>query len=169
GALGFETMERSGITLTSHRHYTTTMIIISSNPLPLSIMNQLQEAHVAIEEKYKKEIDNEALIQDIPSQKIFNIMTVSSLKVELKGFIKIHDQNIKKAQNKSSISRNIRSNLALLSEFNQFATGANVPITLVSLIDFLKSKNIPSDVIARMVMTAYAHNILFADIFDDTL
>jgi hypothetical protein len=160
GAMGFETMERQGISLTSHRLEFSDMIVISKDTPPLMIFDQMTGSHRVIEEKFRDDISNPLMIQEIDEKSIENILASNGFKIGLKGYNKINKGKNNRLKNRNSVSRTIRSNLSLLDEFADITDEAMVPITLQSLMDYLETEGLNKEIASRLILVAYQYEVI---------
>ncbi|MHA2254083.1 MAG: hypothetical protein ACXAD7_27270, partial [Candidatus Kariarchaeaceae archaeon] len=164
---GFETMERSGLSITSHKGEVSTLIIISGEQLPLCILDQVKNGHIAIEKEFKNKISNEALIEGVHPDLIEDRMERNYLKISLKRNLKINSSKFQKVQKMSSITRNIRSNMKVMKEFWETTAAANVPITLKILNEYLIGEGISREIVSKMFILSYGHELIEADYYEE--
>jgi hypothetical protein len=159
-AKGFETMERQGISITSHRADVSDMIIISKKPIPMIIFEQVEEAHIDIEKKFEKRITNPVMIYEIGVKDINDILVANGFKVDLKAYLQIDKKQIEKLKDSPKLSRNIRNNLGYLRNIADMVEEADLPLTLNSLVEYLLSNNINKDTAARLIIVSYKNKII---------
>ncbi len=159
GERGFETMERSGLSITSHKLDLITIVVLSNINLPNVIKQQIEEVHYVLEEKYSEYLNDPLQLSLIPDSDIESILN-TYIKLSLKDDLSIDVKMIDLVVDNKSISRKIRNDLKLLAELNESITAASVPLTLSTLYEFLNSKSLDREQIYQLISTAYAHGII---------
>ncbi len=157
--MGFEVMERSGLSITMYKGKMVTFIMVSNDVLPEVIKYQIEEAHSAFEKKYSEYSENTQLLNLVHEDDI-NELLGNYIKIALKEDLVINIGKIAKIKDKKSINRSIRNNLRLLTELNKMVEMANLPISLHTLFEFLKSKEIDNELIYQLISTSYAYGII---------
>ncbi len=158
--LGFEHMERAGVSITSHKSDLSTMMVISDAPLPPIILEQLKNGHHAIESKFSKQLMIPERMMDIEPINITNELVSKSLKLNLKEDVIIRTNNLKKLQKRKSISRKIRNDMGLLKKLNKLSDDTHEPLNLEMIIAYLESKNIDHATACRIIYLSYVNFII---------
>ncbi|KKL11283.1 hypothetical protein LCGC14_2547360, partial [marine sediment metagenome] len=158
--LGFEHMERAGVSITSHKSDLSTMMVISDAPLPPIILEQLKNGHHAIENKFSKQLMIPERMMDIEPINITNELVSKSLKLNLKEDVIIRINNLKKLQKRKSISRKIRNDMGALKKLNKLSDDTHELLNLEMILTFLKSKNIDHTTACRIIYLAYVNFII---------
>ncbi len=158
--MGFETMVRSGLSITSHKLQHSTMVLISSEALPQVILDQVEAAHKAVEREYGSDINDSTIINTIEMQEVAEILEENGLKLSLKRPLQINLSTVSSLRSKSSINRLVRSNLDHVAEFYLATEEAEVPVTLASLIDYIDTKVDDRDLVYRIIATLVTHGAL---------
>ncbi|OLS28381.1 MAG: hypothetical protein HeimC2_07270 [Candidatus Heimdallarchaeota archaeon LC_2] len=158
--LGFEHMERAGVSITSHKSDLSTMMVISDAPLPPIILSQLKNGHHAIESKFSKQLLIPDRMMNIEPINITNELISKSLKLNLKEGLIIRTNNLKKLQKRKSISRKIRNEMSELRKLNKLSDDTHELLNLEMILTFLKSKNIDHTTACRIIYLAYVNFII---------
>lgn len=158
--LGFEHMERAGVSITSHKSDLSTMMVISDAPLPPIILEQLKNGHHAIESKFSKQLMIPERMMDIEPINITNELVSKSLKLNLKEDVIIRTNNLKKLQKRKSISRKIRNDMGLLKKLNKLSDDTHEPLNLEMILAYLESSNIDHATACRIIYLSYVNFII---------
>jgi hypothetical protein len=158
--LGFEHMERAGVSITSHKSDLSTMMVISDAPLPPVILEQLEEGHNAIESKFSKQLMIPDRMMDIEPINITNELVSKSLKLNLKEDVIIRTNNLKKLGKRKSISRKIRNDMNALGKLAKLSEDTQEPLNLEMIIAFLESEKIDHSTACRIIYLLYLNFII---------
>ncbi|MDH5402736.1 MAG: hypothetical protein OEY49_09615, partial [Candidatus Heimdallarchaeota archaeon] len=154
---GFETIERQGLSITSHQSNHSKLIFISENELPLVVLDKIKVFHKEIEEFYKTEI-----LRDAPKMMLEEEITIyyekTGLPIPLLQKLRIERKNIKRVTNIRSVSRIIKETIASLPFIYQSKNENLLPVT--EIITLLEEQNLSKELIARSILLAYRNNIL---------
>ncbi|MCE7735605.1 MAG: hypothetical protein GPJ54_12050, partial [Candidatus Heimdallarchaeota archaeon] len=158
--LGFEHMERAGVSITSHKSDLSTMMIISDSPLPPVILEQLELGHQAVESKFSKQLMIPDRMMDIEPVNITNELVSKSLKLNLKEDIIIRTNNLKKLRKRKSISRKLRSDMDSLNKLAKLSDETQEPLNLEMILAFLESEKIDHSTACRIIYLSYVNFII---------
>ncbi|MHA2100899.1 MAG: hypothetical protein ACW99A_19675, partial [Candidatus Kariarchaeaceae archaeon] len=158
--LGFEHMERAGVSITSHKSDLSTMMVISDAPLPPVILEQLEEGHKAIESKFSKQLMIPDRMMDIEPINITNELVSKSLKLNLKEDVIIRTNNLKKLSKRKSISRKIRNDMSALGKLAKLSEDTQEPLNLEMILAFLESEKIDHATACRIIYLSYVNFII---------
>ncbi|MFV2014482.1 MAG: hypothetical protein ACC656_03565, partial [Candidatus Heimdallarchaeota archaeon] len=158
--LGFEHMERAGVSITSHKGDLSTMMVISDAPLPPIILEQLEQGHKAVESKFSKQMMIPDRIMDIEPINITNELVSASLKLNLKEDIILRTNNLKKLQKRKSISRKIRNDMNALFKLAKLSDETQEPLNLEMILAFLESEKIDHSTTCRIIYLSYMNFII---------
>lgn len=158
--LGFEHMERAGVSITSHKSDLSTMMVISDSPLPPIILEQLELGHQAVESKFSKQLMIPDRMMDIEPVNITNELVSKSLKLNLKEDIIIRTNNLKKLRKRKSISRKIRNDMDALNKLAKLSDETQEPLNLEMILAFLESNNIDHATACRIIYLSYVNFII---------
>ncbi len=158
--LGVEVMQRSGLSIISHKNKRSTFIIVAEKPLPESYLKKITIAHQRIEDKFKGFINDAIKIHDIDPEVVKQMLIDSNLNLQLKDFLKIDVSQIPKVQNNNSISRNIRMNFDLFIPLANSLKEAELPLTLEVLVEYLRSKDLILETIYKTIKEGWNYNVI---------
>lgn len=154
GGFGVEILERSGLSLTSHRVEKSTLTIISDQPLPDSLISKASKAHISLHARISHLLDDPVGIQSVPPELVEDEFRSAGFNIHLKERLQINKSAISRIQNRSSLSRAIRKTIALLEEFPEEET------TLEEIFRFLKRKQKNEEIAAKAIVFANAFKII---------
>ena len=154
GGFGVEILERSGLSLTSHRAKKSTLTIISDQPLPDSLVSKASKAHIALHARISHMLDDPIGLQSIPPELVEEEFMAAGFHIHLKERLSINKSAISKIKNKSSLSRTIRKTIMLLYEMPDKET------SLEDIFNFLKQQQKNEEVAAKAIVFANAFKII---------
>ncbi|OLS20966.1 MAG: hypothetical protein HeimC2_35190 [Candidatus Heimdallarchaeota archaeon LC_2] len=154
---GFETIERQGLSITSHKGFNSRLTIISKNELPLILLDQISSSHLEIDSKFRAELTSESgevLDEDFLDQ----VFEISGLNIGVIEKFELNSRNIRKIKRMKSITRNVKDNINSLKQL--FDKETDDPIYVQNVLEFFKSRGMNEDVSARAFLIAYRYNII---------
>ena len=155
---GFETMQRQGLSITSHKGKLTKLIIISDEELPLIMMDKLAKSHTEIEDKFEPVFEDFTGDQ-LPPEDMLGIFENNSIHLAMLDRLTINVRNIRKIMKIKSISRLIKDQIRKLPIlFSESEMGF---LTLDDILEKMEEVlALSSETIARIMLLAYKNEIL---------
>lgn len=161
--IGFETIERSGMSITSHKSHISTIVLISSLKAPNLILEQVQKVQKLVESRYNKHFttseDNTVFEEKI----VFEIFDKCDFKVSLLRNMTINKRNLNRLDKIRSISRIVKSNISQLSEFENSLSNDSKTFTIREVLRYYENLKLNQETIARLILLAYKHGVLNAE------
>ncbi|OLS28196.1 MAG: hypothetical protein HeimC2_08510 [Candidatus Heimdallarchaeota archaeon LC_2] len=161
--IGFETIERSGMSITSHKSEISTIVIISSIKAPNIILEQVQRAQQIVEKKFQNYFsgsNNGNLLED---GKVHEIFEKSEFKVSLLRNLVINHRNLNRINRIRSISRNLKINISLLKKLENSFPDETKSFTIRQIMRFYENQKLNTESIARLILLAYKHGVIIAE------
>ncbi|RMG28551.1 MAG: hypothetical protein D6732_18575 [Methanobacteriota archaeon] len=154
GGFGVEILERSGLSLTSHRAEKSTLTIISEQPLPDSLISKASKGHISLHARISHMLDDPIRMQSIPPELVEREFMAAGFNIHLKDRLTINRTEVSKIKNKSSLSRTIRKTILLLQEFPEETA------TLEEIFSYLKQQQKNEEIAAKAIVFANAFKII---------
>ncbi|MCE7737043.1 MAG: hypothetical protein GPJ54_19310 [Candidatus Heimdallarchaeota archaeon] len=153
---GIQVMENQGLSVTSHKAEFSNFVLISTSSLPMTILDQMKNAHLMIEKKFektmKKRIHNQLKKEDID-----DVFHQTGLKIGLIEGLTINKRNQKKFEKETPNNKDIKLLVSLLANTVDDETSI---FTLSELFDFYNDKGYSQNQAANVILEAYNFGIL---------
>ncbi|MCE7737489.1 MAG: hypothetical protein GPJ54_21545 [Candidatus Heimdallarchaeota archaeon] len=153
---GFETLEREGLSITSHKSDNSTFTLISKQKIPFHMLAQFQQAHIQLEKQFDLDKDRIGGVHQLNADKVEQIMESGGLKLSLLDNFKIDFSKIRQIKKNPSLSRLVRQKIDVINEFNP-SREDNIT-NLNETMEFLKSKGIFIDLASSLISLIYMYN-----------
>ena len=155
---GFETMERTNITITSHKLEHSSLVVISTRTLPFIILDQIKNAHFKLEDEFEAElIENESGLDELSNQIVDSILVSSGFKVDILDNLKIKHSKLNQIRRTSAISRMIRKQIPLITKFEIGLETQDKSFGIHELIRYFRGQNLHYDLIYKIIMILHGH------------
>jgi hypothetical protein len=154
---GFETIERQGLSITSHKGFNSRLTIISKNELPLVLLDQISSSHLEIDTKFRAELTSdsgEVLDENFLDQ----VFEISGLNIGVIEKFELNSRNIRKLKKMKSITRNVKDNINSLKKL--FEEETDDPIYIQNVMEHFASRGMSEEVSARAFLIAYRYKII---------
>lgn len=154
---GFETIERQGLSITSHKGFHSRLTIISANELPLVVLDKISNAHLDIESNFGVELTSdsgEVLNSFLVEQTFEN----SGLNIGIFEELELNTRNIRRMKKIKAVTRNVKDNLESLKQL--FKNAKENPVKVEMILDFFIERGMSDEVSARTFLLAYSYNVL---------
>ncbi|MHA2099858.1 MAG: hypothetical protein ACW99A_14365, partial [Candidatus Kariarchaeaceae archaeon] len=155
--MGFEFIERQGMSLTSHNTDLCSIIIVSKEKLPDIILSQIELAHMYADSKFAKDILNRKYIK---KKKLYNVFNKADFKIALRSKIKIDIRKAKRITRVKSVSLFIQNQISTLLDFVAESGKKQEDFQLEEIISYYEKLDIPHDEIVNIILAAYKHDVL---------
>jgi hypothetical protein len=156
---GFETMERQGLSITSHNGEYSKLIIISDDQLPMIFLKKVKDAHEAIEAKHARTLSS--LIQggrQFESDEIDPIFEQQEIFLNIRENLEFNRRNLRRVQRIRSISRNLKDNISsLLYLYDELDTPST---DLHMIMQYFEDRNTNPETASRAILLAYRYEVL---------
>jgi hypothetical protein len=153
---GIQVLENQGLSITSHKREFSNFIIVSTNSLPTTIMDQMKQAHALIENKYDKNLKRKFSNQFVYDE-VNDIFNEVRLKIDLTENLVVNKENQKRFENETSNHKELKLLVSLLIASEEEETKR---WTLKDLIDFYRVQGYVFNKAADAILTAYNYGIL---------
>ncbi|MCE7737083.1 MAG: hypothetical protein GPJ54_19510 [Candidatus Heimdallarchaeota archaeon] len=154
---GFETIERQGLSITSHKGFNSRLTIISKNELPMVLLDQISTSHIEIDSKFREQLTSdsgEVLDENFLDQ----VFEISGLNIGVIEKFELNSRNIRKLKKMKSITRNVKDNINSLKQL--FDQNKDEPIYIQNVMEFFGDRGMNEEVSARTFLIAYRYNII---------
>ncbi|MFV2016392.1 MAG: hypothetical protein ACC656_13255, partial [Candidatus Heimdallarchaeota archaeon] len=156
---GIQQLKKAGLTISSSKTNTSTIVIISEYDLSPIVLEQIQNSQIMIEEYYADKFSGRDRSRDLMDANIvYQIFDDSGFKIGLKKALQIHEDNIIAIKEDRSIGPTLRFHLGSLRELIPGAEtgGDGGKITnLNTIVSHLKARNVDNKTIGNLVVLAY--------------
>ncbi|OLS28197.1 MAG: hypothetical protein HeimC2_08520 [Candidatus Heimdallarchaeota archaeon LC_2] len=161
GKYGYETLKKSGLTMSSFKTNLSSFIIVSDDDLPEILIGQIQKSQKRLDDIYRVKFDGtdrsrEFLNPDI----VYQTFDESDFKLGIKKKLLLDIDRITNVRYERSIGPNLRFNLGSLKEiFDQLPIGQNL-VTLNQIVSHFESKKLEDKLISNLIILAYKHKLI---------
>lgn len=155
---GIEQMKKSGLSITSHHAAVSSLVVVSTEPLPDVIIDQIIQGHLAVEGRFTNELLDITEMSNIPESEIFSELNAANLKLDLLDGFLINSQLLSHVEQKASIPRTTRKNMQILKKYPK-----TTEVTLSDLYEFLIENLHSNDLAAKVIIFGYTYGIITSD------
>lgn len=161
---GMQELKKSGLTISSSKTNTSTIVIISEYDLLPVVTQQIQNSQIMIEDYYADKFSGQDRSREMMDPNVvYQIFDNSGFKVGLKKALEIHENNIAAIKEDRSIGPTLRFHLGSLKELIPTATilADGTKVTYLSqVVPHLKARNLDDKTIGNLIVLAYENKLL---------
>lgn len=161
---GIQQLKKSGLTISSSKTDTSTIVIISEFDLPPIVLEQIQNSQIMIEDYYADKFSGQDRSRQLMDPSIvYQIFDNSGFKVGLKKALEIHEDSITAIKEDRSIGPTLRFHLGSLKELLTDATigASGEKLTYLNKItSHLKARNLDVKTVSELIVLAYENKLL---------
>jgi hypothetical protein len=162
---GFETMERQGLSITSHKGQYSKLTIISSDVLPLMYLDKIEVVHEMVEQKFGNQLGATSEGDPLDPTLVDTIFEEAGLNLHILNKLFFNRKNIRRIKRIPSISRNLKDNVQALAElYNQ--TNEET-VSIMEILDYFNNKNMSPELSARAILLAFKTRVLIPQVEPD--
>ncbi|OLS20525.1 MAG: hypothetical protein HeimC2_36830 [Candidatus Heimdallarchaeota archaeon LC_2] len=155
---GFQTIEKYGVSITSHHSDQSNIVVVSKQSLPTNILGQIQKSHYEIDKKYGEDYSNISFLRDkLPIHKIFQKY---DFKISLIKKLRINSDNLKEAIKNTLLDPELMRRITILMDYIQINEEHNGDLKLAELMEFYKNQGFSSAERAESIMEAYEKELI---------
>jgi hypothetical protein len=155
--MGFEFIERQGMSLSSHNTEMSSIITVSKEKLPIIMLNQIEQAHTYIDTKFVKDFRNRNLIN---RKKLYEVFEKADFKIALRGKIKINTRKVKRIARVKGISLFVQNQISSFSDLILEYGKEPTYVRLNEIYSFFEKSDLPIDEIANVILVSFKHKVL---------
>ncbi|MHA2254411.1 MAG: hypothetical protein ACXAD7_28990, partial [Candidatus Kariarchaeaceae archaeon] len=158
---GFQTMERQGLSLTSHNSQISVITFISNEPLNKIIMDQIKRVHEAIDNQFESDIVKATIsISSFSPVVIGEIFELSDIKLHLLRGVALDLAKLTELTQNGSNTGSTRTS-ALLRNFVNMPEATAHQLRIDTLMEYLMTtKMMKPEEAARAIIISYEAGIL---------
>ncbi|MHA2276716.1 MAG: hypothetical protein ACXAC2_13155 [Candidatus Kariarchaeaceae archaeon] len=159
---GFQTMERSGVSITSHKGELSILTVISSLPLQKNFLERIKSAHKEIESQFGGPISEPTIsVSSFDPNKIADIFEDCNLKFHLlRGVV------LDVAKLSSILDISSRNDNALLTHLRFIPIGISEDLRINTLLSYFEfDRGLTSAEASRILIIAYEKKVLIPKTF----
>ncbi|MHA2031681.1 MAG: hypothetical protein ACW99Q_20065, partial [Candidatus Kariarchaeaceae archaeon] len=160
---GFEVMEREGVSITSHQGKISNMIIISTEKLPYTVLDQVKIAQQLVETNYKNYFStNRRGVLNLTKDQVRPLLDEAEFKLSLLGSYEFQPNNMKKLLMERSISNSMKRNIKSLLDFDEYYHDGR-QMSFETIGNYFQDKDMPRKMRSRAIILAYIYKILIPE------
>ncbi|MHA2254045.1 MAG: hypothetical protein ACXAD7_27075, partial [Candidatus Kariarchaeaceae archaeon] len=157
---GFEVMQRSNLSITSHKGEFSTLISISNQNIQPVVLDQLKTAHYRIENQFKHVMTTSPLtVTREEEAQIMEFLDETDFKVNLLRNFGIDFRRLRKIDDVKIITKFKRKKIRILNDFPISEIPEGGIRSIDQIYEFLQSKDVKPDVIAQIIIICHAYGV----------
>ncbi len=157
---GFEIMEREGVSITSHQGKISNFIIISTEKIPYTLLDQIKVAQQLIEKKHKDYFStNRRGVLNLKKEQVRPLFEEAGFKISILGNYTLQPNNMKKLLKESSISSSMKNNVKSLLDFDKHYNDAR-QMSFDNIQNYFYERDMPLKMTSRAIILAYRYKII---------
>ncbi|MCH8905911.1 MAG: hypothetical protein IH840_02390 [Candidatus Heimdallarchaeota archaeon] len=160
--IGIETIERSGLSITSFREERHSVLIISHRSINEIVMSQIKTVQDLLEANYYSTATTRDLMTMLDPDKLYKYFNQADFKIDLKENLVINERNIRSLRKAKTISKYIRDNIGSLTTLANSTISVNKTVSLDQIVEHFKARQMNADAIGKSVILSYKHGIIRA-------
>ncbi|MHA2028172.1 MAG: hypothetical protein ACW99Q_02180 [Candidatus Kariarchaeaceae archaeon] len=157
---GFEVMQRSNLSITSHKGEFSTLISISNQNIQPVVLDQLKTAHHRIENQFEHIMTTSPLTISLAEEaQIMEFLDETDFKVNLLRNFIIDFRKLRKIDDVKIITKFKRKKIKILNDFPISEIPEGGIRSIDQIYEFLQSRDVKHDVIAQIIIICHAYGV----------
>jgi hypothetical protein len=154
---GFETIERQGLSITSHKFLMIRRPPRSTQELPLVLLDKISTSHLEIDNNYRRELTSDSG-EVLNEHFLDESFEHAGLSIGVFEKLELNTRNIRKIRKVKSITRNVKDNINSLKKL--YDQMGEEPVYIQSILEFFTKRGMSEEVSARAFLLAYRYKII---------
>ena len=156
---GFESLEREGLSITTHKAQNSNIIFIATKKFTLGTLDKIKNSHMLMENKFKNQLQSFIAGEFLDDLQVEEIFEKAGINLKLFTPLKLNKRNLRRISKMRSINRSVRDNIKLVEQPYYGRPGVSLSLDEITQ-ELEKISHLTHEMIARVILLTFRNNAL---------